>query len=56
MLGVIAFHIRGKLGLPEFGTIGGHCREATAGMPMPEASMHEHNRLPTGQNDIGATW
>lgn len=53
MVAFIASNVLGELLLPEYLIAGRCCSVAAASMPVPEASVNQHNRFPLWQNDIG---
>lgn len=55
MITLVATNVLVEFFLPEH-LIAGRCGcEATAGMPVPEASVNQNNSFPLWQNDIRAT-
>ncbi len=50
----VALDVAIELAAPEGSVGGGRGCEATAGVPVPEAAMHENHRVPSRKDEVGA--
>ena len=52
----VTCHVPVELGLLERHVGLGHCRRLASLMPMPEAAVHEDDRMPLWKHDVWMTW